>query len=578
MRVKKVHFENYMVHPNRDFEIGETGLCLIVGPNGVGKSSLCEGVASLYNASLRAPKSRRNRGFVVKQKGLVRVETYDGLIADRTSSTSGTLGLSYSQEGQIVDFPTASKALEQFERDNGSFEVWRRCCYFSSKSAARFTEALDSERRALLEELVAIGDYSIAHTRAQEQEKSQNKTAGEKLAALNVARNQLEVVARDVENAKQGLAALTPPLCPGTDADLQVLRAACTQLTLETQALQAQFAPLDKQLADLDTQAHQHTRDAATLTAELRQTSTKANLLGQGACPTCAQAIPPALTSALQEQVTAANNKVQQHQVDAATAQANAGAIRVQVTEQRRAIQAGVDATQQRYNDTKAQGIKLSTELANYKTTLEQHAANKKRWEAMVADAAQKSADATALTSKLQQEVVAAQHKGAVASTAAWILGPKGFRTHLLGNILGSVESVTNRWLALMDPKLRVELKAYDEDSKAATQAISLKIHGRTTGDEYVDLSTGERLRVDLAFLFGFAEVTELIHGGSATLGTLWLDEVFDGVDDEGVESAIDLIRHVAEKRAVVVITHNDRLKLKLQPDTIYALKKVGTP
>ena len=139
-------------------------------------------------------------------------------------------------------------------------------------------------------------------------------------------------------------------------------------------------------------------------------------------------------------------------------------------------------------------------------------------------------------------------------------------------------QSVTNRWLELMDPKLRVELKAYDEDSKAATQAISLKIQGRTTGDEYVDLSTGERLRVDLAFLFGFAEVTELIHGGSATLGTLWLDEVFDGVDDEGVESAIDLIRHVAEKRAVVVITHNDRLKLKLQPDIIYALKKAGTP
>jgi DNA repair exonuclease SbcCD ATPase subunit len=563
-----------MVHENRDFEIGETGITLFEGPNGSGKSTVPEGVASLYNASLRAPKSRRNRGFVAKKKGLVRVETYDGLDAQRTCTASGTLGLTYSLRGQTVSFPTPTKALDQFVLDNGSFDVWKRCCYFSSKSAARFTEALDSERRALLEELVAVGDYSVAHAKAQEKEKAFARLAGEKQAALAVAQNQLAVVARDVANAQQGLAALMAPVCPGEDTDLQQLRDLCTKLQAEEQALRAKFAPLDQQRALIDAHALRRSGDAATFASELHQANARVTLLGQGNCPTCAQPIPETMVVDLQGQVSAAQSRVQQHQTNAVAAQTQDLASKASIEADRAALQILIDDVRRRYNETQNEGVRLAADIANYKQADLQHTANRQQWTELVASADQKSRDANDLVNRLKAELADAQRKTAVANAGAWLLGPKGLRAQLLGDVLGSIEMVTNRWLALMDPKLRVELKAYDEDAKATQSAISLKIHGRDAGDEYVDLSTGERLRVDLAFLFGFAEVTELIHGGSATLGTLWLDEVFDGVDDVGVEAAIELIQSVAEKRAVVVISHNEKLKFKLKPDVIYSMKK----
>lgn len=574
MRIREIELENYMVHESYRVELPERGIVLFVGKNGSGKSSFPEGVASLHNVCLRAPKSRKNRGFQLKKKSSVRVQTYDGLDATRTSSASGTLGLKYSIGGVAKDFPTATKTLESLVQDIGPFDVWMRCCYFSSKTAARFTEALDADRRLILEELVALGDFSAAHGKATDKERAHAKVVGEKQAALAVAENQLAIVARDVANAQQGLASLVSPVCPGTDADLQILRDTCTAWQQAEQKALALVQSFDVRLNEYQQRGGQRATVRATRSAELQQANSRLALLGQGSCPTCSQPIPGAMIQSLHGGAQAAQQGLQTYEAQAAREQQDDESLRFLAAEGRTFAQRDVDAKRQGYNDAVAQGIRLSSAITEYQRALVLHEQNKASWEAMVATAQQRITDAQTLADKLRAEVAAETRKVEVASTGAWMLSPKGFRAFLLGNVLGTVEQVTNRWIAMTDPDLRVEMRAYDENTKALHPSISLKIQGRESGDEYVDLSTGERLRVDLAFLFSIAEVTELIHGGTSTLGTLWLDEIFDGVDDVGVDAVLDLIRSVAQRRCVVVISHNEKIKFQLRPDIIYKFEK----
>lgn len=573
MRVRKVRMQKFMAYNDASFDLPEVGAILVAGANGTGKSSIIEAVASLYNTSLRAPKSRRTRGFHTGVAGEVTVETYDGLVANRGCTASGALKLEYSINGDSTSFPTPTKALEQFGRDVGPEALWRRCCYFSSKIAAGFSEATDADRRDLLEELVSLGDYSLAQAKAVAAQNDATKLVAATRTSLAVAESQLASVDRDVASARSGLASLTPPVAPGTDVELNALRVRCTELLQEEAVVKSQM----EYLSTADFAAQQEMQEHALATRSLEvardQAMRQMSVLGNGYCPTCELEVPEDRVSELHGAVKAANQQLAAHlaAVELENQKINSEAsIRAQTRAELQRKQADIHAT---YVLTQNQGVALASALKSYSQLLAQHQAQEKQWADLVASADQRKQQAAAEVVKLKAELATQEHAVELATYGAWVLGPNGVRTQLLTEVLGAVESMTNRWLALMSPTIRVDLKAYDESSKAAKKSISLKIHGRTSGDEYYDLSTGERLRVDLAFLFGFAEVTELIHGGSATSGTLFLDEIFDGVDTVGAAAAIDLIREVAKTRAVVVISHNDAIKDRLQPVMHYQLK-----
>jgi DNA repair exonuclease SbcCD ATPase subunit len=148
----------------------------------------------------------------------------------------------------------------------------------------------------------------------------------------------------------------------------------------------------------------------------------------------------------------------------------------------------------------------------------------------------------------------------AVLSTTEQVLGLKGVRAHVLGRALGGIEQVANGWLArIAGPGMRLHLSAYTEKKTGGTSdAISLEVEGAGGGHGYRGASGGERRRCDIALLFALAEVAGAAHGLKP--GLLLLDEVFDALDDDGVEAVCQVLGDLGETRQVVVISHNDRL------------------
>jgi DNA repair exonuclease SbcCD ATPase subunit len=129
------------------------------------------------------------------------------------------------------------------------------------------------------------------------------------------------------------------------------------------------------------------------------------------------------------------------------------------------------------------------------------------------------------------------------------VLGLRGVRATVLDGALRAVEGVANVWLARLGlPGLALTLAMVDDK-------VALDVQGAGGGHGYAGASAGERRRVALALMLALAEIAQASGGGVP--GTLWFDEVFDVLDEDGVTAVCATLEELAAERCVVVITHN---------------------
>jgi DNA repair exonuclease SbcCD ATPase subunit len=140
----------------------------------------------------------------------------------------------------------------------------------------------------------------------------------------------------------------------------------------------------------------------------------------------------------------------------------------------------------------------------------------------------------------------------------------KGFRAQLLNDAIFGVETFANAWLQIIDPDLSVTL------SLGEKYEVKLSLHGAGGGFGYPALSSGERRRVDVAVVLALADMAAQATGTGN--GTMWLDEVFDSLDPAGISGVCEALSALSSSRAVVVITHSDELKSRVDAQVNVAL------
>lgn len=99
--------------------------------------------------------------------------------------------------------------------------------------------------------------------------------------------------------------------------------------------------------------------------------------------------------------------------------------------------------------------------------------------------------------------------------------------------------------------KFKVE---FSVDLSKASKPFTTLIYSADKTRDYLDLSGGQKQRVDICIAFAMHDlITE-----KADFNILALDEIFEGMDAEGIETAFELIRLKAERHSVYLVTHND--------------------
>lgn len=520
MNVKSIGMGHFTKHEATALSLPPVGLVVVTGPNGGGKSSIPEAVAwGGFGETLRGT----HPGGEGKERCWVRLET-DAAAVER-SRKGGSAKLSWTDvEGRGTEYPTTTKAQDALESVIGGFEAWRRTHVFSSADAAHFTMATDKERKLFLEAWLGLGRFDVALERCRSELRGAQARQDASTGRLQMLQREAELHGSRKLDAERALAALPP--APPTGGHASVL----ANLRHAIKSTEASLKELRQEKQELAAAEAAHRQEAVSIRHRLGR------LAKPGAtCGECGQALPVDV---------GARTRLEQ---DALAAEA-----------------AARGAVETKAGEMSALGVNIADDEKTLSRLREREAAASR--EAGAADQAGRSRKAAEETLKLAEtdraraavelatvdaELPSLRREVAILSGAEAALGLRGARAGMLTRLLSGLEAAANAWLArLAGPGLKLELKSYSEKKSGGTSdAIGVQVHGAGGGNGYKASSGGERRRIDLALLLAFAG-----------RGTLFLDEVMDALDEDGVEAVVEVLGELAKDRAVVLITHNAAL------------------
>ena len=145
-----------------------------------------------------------------------------------------------------------------------------------------------------------------------------------------------------------------------------------------------------------------------------------------------------------------------------------------------------------------------------------------------------------------------AELENTLAKVEWWLtkgFGSSGIKAFVFNAMLAGLNHYAQKYAARLG--FRVE---FSVDMTKVSKPFQMLIYSKDKVRDYADLSGGQKQRVDVCIAFAMHDLVSF----KTDINIVLLDEVFEGLDNEGVETAFELIRQKAETKAVYVITHSD--------------------
>lgn len=530
LHIRSLSLSKFATHEDTTLTLPEKGLVAITGGNGAGKSSLLECVSvALWGESLRGEPGWRDG-----QAGSVSVTT-DRVTATRKRAKASTKLEWQDNQGSPVTYETTTKAQAALEALIGSYDVWRRTCVLSSLDSAAFSLARDSDRKRLLEEFLGLGMFDTALDACRTDRTIATQAAKDAETVRTSVNQQLSFARSQLATAQADLAKM---LAETGGKDMESLKSEGTRLAALHKAVSLDAKAAAEKVQHMERVGLED--DAKAKSEEVRLAK-----LGKDACPTCGQDVADAVQH-LQQAITEAKDKARKSRESVADA-----------------LQAARWDAEDLAQEAKDLAGKLEAVRADFRVA-ESQAKQREHLADRVAKAKESVAKWESEEQKLQGDLTPLIEKAAHLTAVERVLGLRGVRAQVLDHSLHALEQQANAWLARMPTEagpLTITLAgSTTQKTGNVVDAIALRVQGRP----YASCSGGERRRVDVALLLALRELAVAAHGRD---GTLFCDEVFDALDQQGQADVAEALREMAEDRLVVCITHSQDLLSALDPD-----------
>ena len=544
MNVSRIVLRGFMAHANTVLSVPATGVVLVTGANGAGKSSVAECIAT-------AVWGRTLRDFdpwpAAAGEAEVEFSSLGGVYVARRSLVKGKARLDWCDRSQPVmpSYDTVSKAQAALDAVVPAFDVWRRTAVLSSADAAHFTGASDAERKRMLEALLGLERFDAA----REYNRSALRAAEGVLVLAERAAAAASAALASAEHAEAAVTAEAQDVALVTAESVAAL-----EVALRDAAVAVTW--LEEERTDAVATAEATATEAARAATAVSELAALEHELSRNACRSCGAPLASDKLAALTKlRAGVAPLAAQAPQLRALAAGARGSASEAAVMHN--------DAVQRR-NQAEVALAAARAELRAAETVRDR-----------LFDAQTSKAAAAAKVTETQAAVDAASLNVEELRAADNVLGLTGVRARLLAGVLSGIEAITETWLRRLSTgaPLKVRLRSHTTlASGAAKDAISIVVEGvgGRKPATYASCSQGERRRIDVALLFALAEVGAAASGFAP--GTLVLDEVFDGLDTTGVDAVFDVLVDLAATRAVLVITHNEDI-IRRMPQPLVAAR-----
>lgn len=152
----------------------------------------------------------------------------------------------------------------------------------------------------------------------------------------------------------------------------------------------------------------------------------------------------------------------------------------------------------------------------------------------------------------------------------------KGIKSFILDDITPFLNRRVNKYLSKLTSG-HIEVKFNTQTtlkSGEVREKFSIDISNQDGGQEYSANSGGERKRIDLAINLALQDL--VASRSSKRINIAIWDEVFDALDETGIEKVIELLQELSqEKSTILVVSHNQHLQSYFT-NVITVVKKDG--
>lgn len=315
----------------------------------------------------------------------------------------------------------------------------------------------------------------------------------------------------------------------------------------------------DTKLSSLNNKLNQLTQYSATFKEKMKNLNKEISFFNTNdSCPTCTQTIP---NSFKEQTVSIKNNDLTKYKTASNSCAVEIEDINRQIEDINKNLEEvktkKTDITQREFeieSITKyiKKLTKQITDLRNKKTEDQNKIKEESRLIKTELDSLTNDRDALLNKQHLQ-------------SIAAILLKDDGIKTKIIRHYLPIMNKIINKYLQIMDFYVNFSL---DENFN---EVIKNKSKENFT---YHSFSEGEKLRIDLAILFTWREISKMKNAANTNL--LILDEVFDSsLDASGIDEFLKILSSNKETTNTFVISHKTEFLVD-KFDKIYKFNKVN--
>jgi DNA repair exonuclease SbcCD ATPase subunit len=517
-------------------DLPATGIVTLSGHNGGGKSALVEAAGlALWGETLRgaSPWEADAEGVSVEAHVTVRGAE---LIVERSRS-KGSPKLSLRANRKLPVFENNTKTQSFIDSLCGTFDLWARTAVFSSSDAHTFSASSDAERKRLIESLLCLDRLDVAQQHAT---KALRDVEYELVSAA---------CALDVKRA----------LCASSEGRWRKLEAEAKQVperlvkACDIAAEHAAYYLKEfERAAELAAEEYRSvSASTAAVEGELSAAVRAQTALQRDVCPTCKRPFEQGHEESHAKRVSAEELE----------------GLQRRVTQSRKAeasAREGIQRARAAVADAHRECLRCESDLREARFAL----TVKQRFDA----AAEELLSAQAEVLAAEKEEKSAKEKAATLRFVREALGVRGARGRLLDDAVRALGAAASVWFQRFGAVgWKVHLKPTTErKSGSVVDVLSLEVTG-PGGKTWRACSGGQRRRLDVSLLLALAELAAGARGTEP--GTLFFDEVFDALDEDGVDAVSVVLEHLARTRCVVLVSHQKALLARVPATARYEVR-----
>jgi len=499
-----------------------------------------------------------------------------------------------------------------------NFATYCQSVAFLQNSLDRFSSATDSEKKAILEQILNIKILSKCHDKI-------NKLVKTKKNDRNSAQTKLEILVKDrtsevrlietlqakqkeveekkqktLEDLKGKIASIGPP-CETLEKSIREVEPTIFSVSALKEKLKEHkdnLEALSKKVKDTHSKfrlelvpkealRQQRNREYEKIRKDVEK---KHDAVGSR-CPYCTQDIPLELIAILSENLLKTGNALKQEidllDNEIAAINVKYETIFSQAEEFEKYEKENAESLQKAIDESKQK----EQQVSGWKRELNLQTSKKEELQELYTDLTTAKTDgyadtieATELKIKRMDDDIEKTKKSIVELDEEiphlefWQHGfsNEGLKSYILDSVVPILNIRANHYADILTGgTMQINFSTQSKNKSGNTEDnFKVEVFNKYGGENYKSSSGGERRRIDIAVMMAMQDL--VASRSRKKLNICVFDEMFEGCDSSGVEAVMMLLNEIAKtKDSVFVITHHEELKNRFS-NTLTVVKENG--